>query len=165
MNKNLSFWYDWLIMANESIWLTNLFKKLGYKYLFIKSFYKTDNGKVWDDADLRGASHVRPYALVRLCDSISEESFDGFYIYADKNNDMPSALVEIQFPFKHAGTICIPLEKLTNSIFDDLCKSIFIQLMMLVSKGWAIQLGAYGQHFIEPYTEDASLVECDISIE
>ena len=150
-------------MTNEAIWLANLFKKFGYKYLCIKSFYKTDNGKVWFDDDLRGASHIRPYAIIRL--SNSNDEYDGFYISAKKNDTALAALIEIEFPFKHAGTISIPLEKLTNDVFDELCKSIFIQLMLLVSKGYAIKLGMHGEHLIEPYAEIASLIECDMSIE
>ena len=163
MNNHLVFWYNCAIMTNEAIWLVNLFKKFGYKYLCIKSFYKTLNGRVWDDDDLRGASHVRSYAIIRL--SSRNDEYDGFYISAKKNDNMPAALIEIEFPFKHAGNISIPLEKLTNDVFDKLCKSIFIQLMLLVAKGYAINLGMHEEHLIEPYAEIASLIECDMSVE
>ena len=152
-------------MTNEAIWLVNLFKKTGHKNLFIKSFYKTANGRVWHDDDLKGASHVTSHAFIRLCDWKDDAACDGSYLHAEKDDGMPAAIIDIEFPFKHAGTMCIPLEKLANDVFDNLCKSIFMQFMLLVSKGYAIQLGMYGQHLIEPYTEITSLIECDMCVE
>lgn len=152
-------------MTNETLWLINLFKKTSYKNFFIKSFYKSLNGRIWDDTDLRGATHVTSHAYISLCNWRDEIICDGLYLYAEKSDGMPASLIEFDFTFKHAGTLSIPLDKLKNEVFDELCKAIFIQLMLLVSKGWAIKLGLHGQHLIEPYTEVLSLIECDMSIE
>ena len=153
-------------MTNEALWLIDLCKKNDCSHILIKSFYKTLNGRVWDDDDLKNAAYPTSHCIIGLyCNNPNSVLF---LRAIDKNSLMkqfyPKAL-EFDFNFKHAGKLKIPVEKLKEHVFDDFCKSIFTQLMILVSKGCDIISGPTGIVLIDAYTEIETLIQCDLLVE
>lgn len=148
-------------MTNESIWLIKTLKKSSLKNLFIKSFYQTPICKIWDDDDLKNAQHPVPRGYIGVSDWKDDSCVT--YLMADDETHF-IRLVEIDFPFNHAGQMAISLESLNNDEFNAFCQSVFTQLMLLVSKGYAIKLGMHGGTLIEPYSEIENLIDCDMAV-
>lgn len=159
-------------MTNESLWLIRLLKDLGYKNLFVKSFYITKtNHKIWDDSDIKSCDEVISRGYVGV--SNWKDNADYYFTLDDPhtNNTLHSlswsdrVILEIDFKFNCAGQLAIPLDNLKKNEYDDFCRSLFIQLMMASSKGYNVALGYFGKTFIKAHNENESLISCDMMVE
>ena len=151
-------------MCSESKWLIKLFKPFGFEKILIKAFYKTRSGKhVWFDEDLKTCKEdYSMHAYVKLCRWKDDQSFDGAYLAVAKD-DKPS-IFEVQHKFNNAGILAIPLETFTHEKLDDFSKTMFAQLMIALSNGYELRLGAYGRTILEPHSYMTSIVECDMMV-
>ena len=160
-------------MTNEALWLIDLCKKNSCSHILIKSFYKTLNGRVWDDDDLKNAAYPTSHCIIGLYynspnDVLFLRTFNKSQSLVKQHpNKLESylSILEFDFNFKHAGELKIPIEKLKENVFDDFCKSIFTQLMMLVSKGYDIIYGPTSMVLIDAHTEMEILIQCDLIVE
>lgn len=154
-------------MTNESLWLIKMLKPLGYRNLFVKSFYRTkDNHRIWDDTDIKQCDQAVPRGYVGV--SNWNDDADHFFTIEDHankpNRSSPRICLEIDFKFNCAGQLAIPLDNLKKNEYDDFCRSLFIQLIMASSKGYSIALGYFGETFIKANNEFELLVDCDLVV-
>ena len=154
-------------MTNESLWLIKNLKTLGYKNLFVKSFYRTkaNHRRIWDDSDIKPCDQVISRGYVGV--SNWKDNADYFFTLdsrANKLNLSHRILLEIDFKFNCAGQLAIPLDNLKKNEYDDFCRSLFIQLIMASSKGYSVALGYCGETFIKANNEFELLVDCDLVV-
>lgn len=146
-------------MTNETRWLIDMFKPLDFKYMFVTAFGQTPDGKrYWDDSDLKKA--VDP--VLRAYVGVSNRKYDVdkyLFIYG-KKCDKP---LEMDFKFNGVGYMSIPWNDLQRDDFDKFCKSLFIQLLIASSKGYAIKLGKRGDILLKPNTQYETMMECDLA--
>lgn len=154
-------------MTNESLWIIKTLKPLGYRNLFVKSFYRTkeNHRRIWDDSDIKPCDQVVPRGHVGV--SNWNDDADYFFTLDGRDNKLNLShrvLLEIDFKFNCAGQLAIPLDNLKKNEYDDFCRSLFIQLIMASSKGYSVALGYFGETFIKANNEFELLVDCDLVV-